>query len=405
MHFSLYIARRYLFTKSSNNAINVITGIAITGVVVGAMSLYIVLAGFSGLKEFSLQFSNYFDSDLKITPASGKTLTLTSAQIQKLDSLPGIASYSQIVEERIFMQYKGRNHLGYIKGVDTNYSKVIPTDSILFLGAWFKPGLNEVIVGTGTAVKLSMGINDYSSPLEIYVPRPGEGQITELNIQSAFNRERVVASGMYEVNEDVNSKYVFAEIDLARDILGLKSNLVSAIEIATIPGSDEVLVTEALRSVFPPEKAVIKNRIAQNDALYKMLNTENLAVYLIFTLVLIIALFNVVGSIIMMILDKQKNIRTLYNLGAGVEEIRRIFFLQGVLLTVVGGAVGVLLGILVVWAQLQFNLVYITASLPYPVKLKLADILVVLATISALGIIASKLAASRVNTRMVYRTN
>ena len=303
------------------------------------------------------------------------------------------------------MQYKGRNHLGFIKGVDQNYQEVIPTDSLLFLGAWLKPNLNEVVIGTGTAVKLSMGINDYSSPLEIYVPKPGSGQITELNFQSAFSRERVVAAGMYEVNEDVNSKYVFSEIELARRLLELDSNAVSSIELALAPGVDEQAVIEGLREVFPPEAVEIKDRIKQNDALYKMLNTENLAVYLIFTLVLIIALFNVVGSVIMMVLDKRKNIKTLYNLGATVPRIRKIFFLQGVLLTVVGGAAGVFLGILVVWAQLQFELVYITASLPYPVKLKLTDILIVLATISTLGILASRLASSRVNERLVYQVN
>ncbi len=396
MNYPLYIAKRYLFSKSSNNAINVITVIAAIGVVVGSMSLFIVLSAFSGLKDFSLQFTNVFDSDLKIVPASGKTLRFTDAISDKLEKTPGIEAYSKIIEERAFLQYKGKNHIAYIKGVDSNYVNVIPVDSILFHSNWFEPGRNEVVIGTNTSIKLSIGINDYTSLLEIYVPTPGTGQITELNIDRAFNRERVVVAGFYEVNEDVNSKYVFSDFELAQSLLGLEEDVVSSLEFKLIPGTDEEDVKETLKEIFQGQEITIKNRIQQNDALYKMLNTENIAVYLIFTLVLIIALFNVIGSIIMMILDKRKNIKTLYNLGATLQNVRKIFFLQGTLMTTLGGLLGILLGIVIVWIQLKLPFVYITSSLPYPVKLKLINVVVVFATISLLGVVASRIASSRV---------
>lgn len=401
MSYPLYIAKRYLFSKSSNNAINVITIIAATGVIVGAMSLFIVLSAFSGLKDFSLQFTNVFDSDLKISPASGKTITFAEATAAALANIEQLEAFSKVIEERTFIQYKGKNHIAYIKGVDENFGKVIPLDSILFLSQWFKPGLNEVVIGTGTSMKLSVGINDYGDPLELYVPTPGSGQITELNIDKAFIRERVVASGFYEVNEDVNSKYVFSDFELARSLLSLDSNTISSVEIKLKPNSDEEIARAKINEVFKGQDIIIKNRIQQNDALYKMLNTENLAVYLIFTLVLIIALFNVIGSIIMMILDKRKNIRTLFNLGATIKEIRRIFFLQGVLMTTLGGIVGILLGVLIVWIQLKSPFIYITSTLPYPVKLKAINILIVFATITTLGWIASKIASSRVRERLL----
>ena len=160
-------------------------------------------------------------------------------------------------------------------------------------------------------------------------------------------------------------------------------------------------VRNNIAEIFASENIAIKNRIQQNDALYKMLNTEQVAVYLIFTLVLIIALFNVIGSIIMMILDKRKNIKTLYNMGATLKEIRRIFFLQGALMTVLGGVLGIALGVLIVWAQLQFKFVYITASLPYPVKLEFMNVVVVFITLTILGLIASKIASSRVRERLL----
>ena len=368
--------------------------------VVGAMSLFIVLSGFAGLKDFSLQYTNIFDSDLKIIPASGKTFSLTPNGEQEIKKIKEIEAYSKIIEERVFLQYKGKSNIAYIKGVDASYDLVNPVDSILFYDSWFVPNQNEVVVGIVTANKLSMSTRDYGNPLEIFVPRPGIGQINALDPSQAFTKENVVVSGIYEVNEDLNSKYVFSDIDFARSLLKLDSTQVYSVEFKLATNASEELAREKLQAIFS-EEIIIKNRIQQNDALYKMLNTENIAVYLIFTLVLIIALFNVIGSIIMMILDKRKNIKTLYNVGANLKDIRRIFFLQGTLMTTLGGALGIFLGVLAVWAQLQFEFINITATLPYPVKLKPLNILIVFATITILGIIASKLASSRVREKLL----
>lgn len=400
MNFSLYIAKRYLFSKSSNNAINIITGIAAIGVVVGAFSLFIVLSGFSGLKDFSLQFTTVFDSDLKILPESGKTIEFSEAQKQQLNAIKGIEAFSEIIEERIFLHYKGKNHIAYIKGVDSLYGKVTQLDSIIFYGDWLVPNEHEVVLGYSIVSKLSMGVRDYSELLEIYVPKPGKGQISALDPSQAFTKERVVASGVYQVNEDLDGKYAFTDIDFARNLLSLDNSKVSSVEIKLIPDTSEKEVREEIEKLFTQE-IVIKNRIQQNDALYKMLNTENIAVYLIFTLVLIIALFNVIGSIIMMILDKQKNIKTLYNMGASLLEIRRIFFLQGTLMTVLGGLLGIFLGVIAVWLQLRYGFVSITSTMPYPVKLKPINLFVVFGTISFLGIIASWIAASRVREKLI----
>lgn len=400
MNFSLYIAKRYLFSKSSNNAINIITIIAAVGVVVGAMSLFIVLSGFSGLKDFSLQFTNVFDSDLKIYPEKGKTINFSKAQKEQLKNIDGLASFSEVIEERVFLHYKAKNHIAYIKGVDLNYGNVTQLDSIVYYGDWLLPHQNEVVVGLATIAKLSLGVRDYGEPLEIYVPKPGTGQINVLDPTDAFNKARVVVSGVYQVNEDLDSKYVFSDIAFARQLLSLDSTTVSSIEMKLLPTASEENVRAEIVKIFPKE-ILLKNRIQQNDALYKMLNTENIAVYLIFTLVLIIALFNVIGSIIMMVLDKRKNIKTLYNLGASLPEIRRIFFLQGTLMTVLGGSLGIFFGILAVIAQLKFEFVSITSTLPYPVKLEMLNIVIVFITISILGIIASKIASSRVREKLL----
>lgn len=364
------------------------------------MSLFIVLSGFSGLKDFSLQFTNEFDSDLKILPESGKTIAFSEAQRDQLKNIKGIENFSEIIEERVFLHYKGKNHISYIKGVDSLYGKVTQLDSIMYFGEWFVPGEHQVVVGLSTIAKLSLGVNDYSDLLEIYVPKPGTGQLNALDPSDAFTKENVVVSGVYQVNEDLDAKYVFSDLDFARNLLSLDSSKISSVEMKLLPNSSEENVRSEIEKIFPTG-ILIKNRIQQNDALYKMLNTENIAVYLIFTLVLIIALFNVIGSIIMMVLDKRKNIKTLYNMGASLKEIRKIFFLQGTLMTVIGGLLGIFLGIIAVLAQLKFEFVSITSTLPYPVKLKLINIVVVFVTISVLGIIASKIASSRVREKLL----
>lgn len=392
MNFSLYIARRYLFSKSSNNAINIITIIAAIGVFAGAFSLFIVLSGFSGLKDFSLSFSNEFDPDLKVFPETGKTFILTEEERAKLKTITGINAFSEILEERVFLEYKNKTHTAFIKGVDAGYRKVNNIDSSLVFGTWLTQSEFQVVAGNGIARLLSLNTFDYQDLLSIMVPRPGKGQIT--NPTDAFNRENVIVTDIYSVNEDLDSKYIFSNISFARTLLEMPDEQISAIEIKLAPNVDQEKVRAEIAAALDQD-ITIKDRAQLNETLYKMLNTENLAVYLIFTLVVIIALFNVIGSIIMVILDKRENIKTLHSLGATPNAIKNIFFLQGALMTGVGGIIGLLAAMVVVYLQLQYDLVMITPSLPYPVKITLINILVVLVTIGALGLLASYIAASR----------
>jgi len=392
VNFSLYIARRYLFSKSSNNAINIITIIAAIGVFAGAFSLFIVLSGFSGLKDFSLSFSNEFDPDLKVFPETGKTLNISAEERAKLDQIEGIAAFSEIVEERVFLEYKNKTHTAFIKGVDPNYRRVNNIDSSLVFGTWLAQSEFQVVAGNGIARLLSLNTFDYQDLLSIMVPRPGKGQVT--NPTDAFNRENVIVTDIYSVNEDLDSKYIFSNLAFARSLLEIDENQISAIELKLSPNANQEMVRAAVATALD-QNITIKNRAQLNETLYKMLNTENLAVYLIFTLVVIIALFNVIGSIIMVILDKRENIKTLHSLGASPNAIKNIFFLQGALMTVVGGIIGLLAALLVVYFQLQYDLVMITPSLPYPVKITFFNILLVLLTIGSLGLIASYIAASQ----------
>lgn len=398
MRFSLYIAKRYLVSKSGTNAINIITLISVISIIIGTAVLLIVLSAFAGLKDYNISVTSVIDPDLKVSPTLGKTFTITPDQENKLTNTSGILYFSKIIEERVYLEYDGKTHLGFIKGVDENFIKVNRIDTTLFAGFWPTVGEPEVAIGAGIRRRLSIGISDYGNLLRIMVPKPGKGQITDPS--QAFNRSSAVASGIFQAGESLDSDHLFANIDFVGSLLEYPVNKISTIEIKLTENANEAQVKEDIQAIFA-NTTTIKNRAELNDALYKMLNTENLALYFICTLVLIIALFSFVGSIIMIIIDKKSNIKTLSDLGASLSDIRRSFFFQGALMIILGGGIGVILGTIIVFIQQYFGLVNITASLPYPVQFEFLNLIIVYLTILILGILAAKLASSRINKKFL----
>ena len=393
----LFIAWRYVRSKSSQNVINIINRMSIFVLIVGGASLMIVLAGFSGLRTFSMSFSNFFDPDLKVFPKTGKIFSLSPMQETALKESSVVASYTKVLEERVFLNSRGKNYIAYIKGVDENYPKVNAVDSILVISPkeWL---LSEdyVVVGNIIAETLNLGLFTSTTPLQIIVPKAGKGSITSSS--TPYREETVLLSDYYQVTEDLDSKYVFATLPLAQRLTGVQSNEVSAVEIKLSKGVSVAEGKKCLQKVLG-DTFVIKDRMALNEDLYKMFQTENLATYLIFTLVLIVALFNVVGAIIMMILDKRKNLYTLFALGMTERQIRSIFFLQGVIVSLLGAIFGVGLGVGIARLQKTYPMLYInlnaTVPIAYPMDIRLLEIVVVFFTIFVLGIIASVIGASR----------
>jgi lipoprotein-releasing system permease protein len=398
LNFPLYIAQRYIFSNSKNNAINIINRIASMGIIVGAMALFVFLSVFSGLKVFTLSFSNDIDPDLKISSTLGKSFYISPLQEKKIKEIEGLVSYSKIIEERVLFVFNEKQEVTYLKGIDPNFSKVNDIQKKLFNGQWLTKDTYQVVVGYGIANKFSMGLLDFNNQLEVMVPKPGKGTIE--NPDEAFNKVVVIPVGIYAISEDLDSKYVFADLGLAQELLEYKTNQISGIEVKIKKDANETAINNNLKTIFD-NKITIKNRAQLNESLYKMLNTENLAVYLIFTLVIIIALFNLIGALIMMILDKKANLKTLLNLGTEIKDLRKIFLLQGTLLSVFGGIIGLTLGIAIVLLQQHFELVMITPTLAYPVVFNVENVLIVLATIVTLGFIASLIASSRVSKKLL----
>jgi len=394
----LYIAKRYLFTKSSSNAINIITGIATVGVVVGAIALFIVLSVFSGLKEFSLDFIRVSDPDLKISAIQGKSFFFTDSMATLLQD-KNVAHYTKVVEERAFFNYKEKSHIASIKGVDENYLLVNNIDTAIYVGDWLdKEAFNTVVIGGGVSSTLSLGTYDFIESLKVYVPKPGKGYIS--NPKTAFNQVNLQPVGVFRLTEELDNKYVFSHLDLAQSLLNYKPNQITALELELTTTANQKTVIDKLQIALG-ENYKIETRAQLNSVFHKMLNTENLVSYLIFTLILIIALFNVIGAIVMMILDKRENLKTLFSLGASIHEIKKIFIYQGFLLTFFGLIIGLILSITFILLQQKFGLIMITKSLPYPVKFTFFNVAIVFFTILTLGYLAAIIASSRISKKII----
>jgi len=398
LSFPLYIAKRYLFTKSSNNAINIITLIAALGVIVGTFALFIVLSVFSGLKEFSLDFIRVSDPDLKISIEKGKTFLFTDS-ISSILQDEKIAHYSKVVEERAFFNYRDKSHIASIKGVDANYLLVNNIDTAIYIGEWLdKEAMQGVVIGNGVSSTLSLGTYDFMESLKVYVPKPGKGYIN--NPKTAFSQLNLQPVGVFKLTEELDKKYVFSHIELAQNLLNYKTNQISAIELKLAADVDENELIQLLQNKLG-NSYKIETREQLNAVFHKMLNTENLVSYLVFTLILIIALFNVIGAIVMMILDKKDNLKTLFSLGATIKEIKRIFILQGFLLTFFGLLIGLFLSITFVILQKELGFIMITTELAYPVEFRIINVVVVFFTILILGFLAARIASSRISNKIL----
>lgn len=400
MNFPLYIAKRYLFSKTSNNAINIITIIASFGVIVGSLALFIILSGFSGLRTFSYSLLDVSDPDIKITTTKGKSFLYTSDIHEVLNKNVSINAYTKIVEERVFLEYNDKNEIAYIKGVEENYTSITNINSVINVGNWlYKEQPKTAVIGNGISRKLSLGILNFGEPLSILVPKPGTGFINPLN---AFYKIDVQIVGLYSGTEDFESKFVFVSLNDAKELLKLKENQITGIEVKLNNNID----TDSFRDEIQAElgsQFKVQTKQQLNEVFYKVINTENFVSYLIFTLIVIIALFNVIGAIIMMIIDKKSNLKTLFSLGATIKEIKKVFVLQGFLLTVLGMSIGLILGIILVFIQQKFGIFMITYNLPYPVEFKFSNLLIVIVTITILGFIASKIASSRISREFIEK--
>ncbi len=391
MNFPFYIARRYLVAKKSHNVINLISGISVTGVMVGTMALVVILSAFNGFDTLVHSLFNSFDPDLKVTPVRGKTFADTLPSLRRVRQLEGVQYVSGVIEEMALLQYGERQFIATVKGVEDDYTKISGIDTMIVDGRFVlhMKGSPMAVVGQGIATNLGVGLH-FITPIKVYVPRRG-GRVS-LNPERAFNKSYIFPSGIFAIQQDFDLKYMIVPITFARRLFGYTHEL-SALEIKLRPGADAARVKEEVARVMGPA-FVVKDRYEQQALLYRIMKTEKWAIFLILTFILVIASFNVIGSLSMLIIEKREDIGTLRALGASPGMLRRIFLLEGWLITAAGAFAGVVLGLLVCWVQLRFGIVKIPGSGSfvidtYPVVVKAADVAVVFLTVLTIGYLAA----------------
>ncbi|MDO3695386.1 ABC transporter permease [Wenyingzhuangia sp. chi5] len=398
MRFPLYIAKRYLKSKSGNNIINLVTILACLGVMAGTTALFIVLSVFSGIKDYSLSILDVDTPDIRISPIQGKTFLVDDTFIQKIQKTPDSIFYTKILEERAFFKNKDKEEIAYIKGVDSLFNKVTPLDSLVMVGEWFAANSTNTCI-TEYQLTRKLDLNVYTDLLQIYVPKAGKGYISNPN--NAFTTIKPQVVGVISNQNQEENKFVYVPLSLSQQLLSKAPNEVSYVDVALRNDINPSNTIEYLKENFPDYR--ISKREEINGSFYKILNSEKLIAYLVSLLVVMMVLSNTSGTIIMVIVDKKNDIKTLLNLGAPLKSVRRIFATYGFLLNVIGMFVGLGIGITIVFAQLHYELVMITPSIAYPIAFEWENIWVVCITIILFGALASLLASGRISERFVKK--
>jgi len=384
---SLYIAKRYLFAKKSRNAINIISAVSVAGVAVGTMALIIILSVFNGLETMVSAIFNTFDPDIKITAAEGKTFIADTSRLKLLAKVDGVSCYSLSLEENALLKYGDRQFIATIKGVDDNYAMVSNIDSSMFEGTFTlqsEKGRPYAIPGIGVAQYLGLRIN-FISQLSIWLPkRTGS---TNINAEDPFNKKFITPSGIFEVEKEYDSKYVYVPLEFARELIEVEEG-VTSLEIKFTDRADPQTVQKNITKIFG-KGFIVQNRYEQQEIFYKVMKSERLAIFLILTLILIIASFNIMGSLTMLIIEKERDIEILKSLGADNNLIRKIFIFEGWLISIIGATAGIILGFAVCWVQQTLGLIKLNSETlimdSYPVVMKIKDFIVVPGIVLIIG--------------------
>ncbi|MEA3460940.1 MAG: FtsX-like permease family protein [Bacteroidota bacterium] len=393
MNLPFYIAKRYLLGKKSQNAINIISGISVLGITTGTMALVIVLSVFNGFDSLVKALYNTFDPDIQITSVEGKTFSPDRETLQNVLSIPGVSAVSEVLEENVLLLYNDRQHIATVKGVDDAFTNVSGLDSMVYDGEMKLKDRNRAyaVVGQGVAYSLGIGLN-FIDPLFIYtIDRTA--RINMSQPEESIRRNFIYPSGIFAIEQDYDSRYIICPIDYVRELL-LYQDEVTHLELKLDPLFPAEEVQEEIMSLIG-EGYHVKNREQQNEMFYRVMRSEKWAIFLILTFILIIASFNIIGSLSMLIIDKKKDILTLRNMGAGNRLIKRIFLVEGLLISVLGSITGLFLGTAISWIQQHFGVIKLTGSGSfiidaYPVHIEVIDICLIWVTVLFIGLIAAR---------------
>lgn len=395
MNFPFYIASRYLIAKKSKNVINLISAISVLGICIGSMALIIILSVFNGFESLVVSLLNSFSPDLQITIKEGKVFNPAIIPVNSIKAIDGVMYYTEVLEENALLKYKKNQYIARIKGVSNNYIKSSGLDSMLVGGQFIlqKDSDNFAVLGAGIQHALSISMEDEFTPINVSVPKRDKNNLNNtINPENVFNRKNIYAAGIFSIQQNIDEQYMLVPIEFARSLLNYSLE-VSAIEIMVSPNADIDKIQSQINELTGNEFE-IKNRYQQNDLIYKIMNSEKWAVFIILTFILVIATFNIIGSLTMLIIEKRKDISILNSIGASYKTIRKIFILEGMLISSIGLIAGFILGFMVCYLQQKYGIVKLNGGSSfiinaYPVNMKLEDFLLVFATVLSIAFVAS----------------
>jgi len=394
---NILFAWRYFKAKKSTNAINIIAWISIIAVIIGTAALILVLSVFNGFEGLVKSLYSTFYTDLKISPLSGKTIVITQEQLQQIRSLKDVKNFSLVVEEKALLQNGDYQSVVYLKGVDENYRYTTGVASNLVKGDYDLGTADapRIILGAGVENAIHILADRNLFTLKIYLPRKSNTE--QINLLEDISADTINSSGAFLIQEDFDNKYGITNIDFVKRALRLGPDDYSNVEISLKDPSRANTVKQQLKKIFG-NGYLIQNKFEQNQGLYSVMNLERWIIYGILCLILVVAAFNMIGALTMLVLEKQKDINVLYALGSDRSFIQKIFLSEGLLIAIIGGGVGMLLAVLIAWAQIYFHLIPLQGSFIidyFPVKLRWVDFLLVGATVFVIALIASWLPARK----------
>ena len=387
MDFSLFIAKRYLVSKKTYNIINIISIIAIVGITFATMSLFVILSIFNGMEKLIDKQITSFNPDLRIELKKGKYFQITDSLKQILSSSKNVAYYSFVLEENVVLGYDKKQVVATMLGVDSNFVYVTGLDSSIYEGRFvLKKNPNSyAVIGSILADQLGITTQSYYL-LTIWAIK--KVKAANLNLQNAFNSDFLQVAGIFMVNDEYDSKYVIVPLDFAQDLTNNK-NLASYIYLKLYPNASIKSTKKELSSLLP-DNYEIKDKYQQNEMIYKIMKSEKWAIFAILSFIIFITSFNIIGSLVMLILEKKKDISVLFSLGASEQSIRRIFLYEGLLISFIGAVVGLILGLILCVIQIKFGLITLPSqgsfiTNVYPVSIKFTDAVLVFFTVMAIG--------------------
>lgn len=392
MNFPFYIARRYLFSKKSTHAINVISGISMVGVAVATMALVVTLSVFNGFHDLVASFFTQMDPQLKVTPVKGKTASADDPLLMKIRQLPEVEVATECLEDQAMAVYGDRQMMVKVKGVEDNFNQLTHISEILEGNGEFElhaADMSYGIPGLGVAFQLGLGYT-YEEPLRIFAPRR-KGQLDMTNPTDGFVVDELYSPGVVFCMKQgkYDRSYILTSIAFTRHLFDAEGQLTS-LELRLKPGSDFDRVKQQMQQIAGNQFHIL-DRYEQQDDTFRIMEVEKLIAYVFLTFILVIACFNIIGSLSMLIIDKRNDVVTLRNLGANEHQITRIFLFEGRMISTIGAVVGILIGLLLCWLQQQFGLVRLGSSEgsfvvdAYPVSVHPWDVVLIFFTVIAVG--------------------